>query len=444
MSRTILINNVYSYRNKGDSAIVEAMMAYVRGICPGARIVLLSNFWKENQKYYTAADTQCAPHLWDIPMDDAKLRRAVRAVKTMLGLGLQTLHVPGTNSQTMDLYRHADLLLDAGGGSLYSSNRHRVSLGLYQHLFNLWFAKKIGKPVVLAPQSLGPFNSNRERQATVSVLRKLDCVMIRERISSSFLREYNVDHELVPDIAFLANFVTRPSAAAQRYQATLPTEKLFRVGVTVLDWRWAKAGLANEQDGENRISAYLANIAHGLLKLNETRPVHVSIFPQVTAGFGDTDAGVSRRLMQMLLGKVPSVSVAEEDVTPSDLCNLYSGMDAFLASRMHSAIFAISRGVPTMAMAYQPKTIGTFDLLNLGGYVKDIQNVTGEDIAQHLMRVAARYDEEKAKFVAAASSARSKVLEALDRTWKPLLTGAAVVDSASWSAAAQAMPTASH
>src|SRR3984885_8344192 len=187
MPPTILINNVYSYRNKGDSAIIEAMMAYVRSVCPGARIVLLSNFWKENQEYYTDSNTVNAPHLWDIPMDDAKLRRAIRAVKTMVGLGLQWLRIPGTNSQTMAWYRQADLLLDAGGGSLYSSNRHRFSLGLYQHLFNLWFARKIGKPVILAPQSLGPFNSDRERKATVGVLKKLNCVMIRERISDAFL-----------------------------------------------------------------------------------------------------------------------------------------------------------------------------------------------------------------------------------------------------------------
>lgn len=78
MSRNILINNVYSYRNKGDSAIIEAMMAYVREVCPSARITLLSNFWRENTEYYKARGTDGAPHLWDIPMDDAKLRRAVR------------------------------------------------------------------------------------------------------------------------------------------------------------------------------------------------------------------------------------------------------------------------------------------------------------------------------------------------------------------------------
>ena len=97
-----------------------------------------------------------------------------------------------------------------------------------------------------------------------------------------------------------------------------------------------------------------------------------------------------------------------------------------------------------MALAYQPKTIGTFDLLGLSDYVKEVQNVTGEDIAQHLMRVASHYDEEKAKFVAAASNARSKVQAALDRTWKPLLTGTSAAEAASWPAAARAMPTASN
>lgn len=321
----------------------------------------------------------------------------------------------------MDLYRNADVLFDAGGGSLYSTNKHRFSLGLYQHLFNLWFAKKIGKPVVLAPQSLGPFNSDRESSATVSVLRKLDCVMIRERISQKFLQDRNVDHVLVPDIAFLGNFMKAPSELALKHRAALPKENLFRVGVTVLDWRWAKAGVTTEEEGENRINRYLSAIAFGLLKLNETTPLHVSIFPQVTASFGDTDTGVSNRLAEMLRGKIASVSVASDDLTPSDLCNLYGDMDAFVASRMHSAIFAITRGVPTLALAYQPKTLGTFELLGLGGYVKDVMDVTGQEILNHLQNLVVNYNQEKAKFVAAAADARDKVKASLDRTWKPLL-----------------------
>jgi colanic acid/amylovoran biosynthesis protein len=116
-------------------------------------------------------------------------------------------------------------------------------------------------------------------------------------------------------------------------------------------------------------------------------------------------------------------------------------MDAFLASRMHSAIFAISRGIPTMALAYQPKTIGTFELLGLGEYVREVQDVTGQEIADHLLRVVNHYDQEKAKFVSAAATARARVLACLDRTWKPLLTGAPVGESANWAQPLGVSPT---
>jgi colanic acid/amylovoran biosynthesis protein len=423
MSRTILINNVYSYLEKGDTAIVEAMMGYVREVCPGARIVLLSNFWQENEEYYAKAGAEVGPHAWDIPMDDAKLRRAFTAVKTLASLGLQTMRIPGLNTRTMDLYRKADAVFDVGGGSLYSSNKHRFSLGLYQHLFNLWFAKKLGKPVIIAPQSLGPFNGKRDASLTAGVLRKLDCVMIRERFSAEFLSERGVNHVLVPDIAFLDNFVKPPSAEATRYRESLPNkDKFFRVGVTVMDWRFAKAGMMHSAEGETRLSNYLNAIAFGLQKLNEMRPVHVSIVPQVIVGFGDNDLSVSRRLASMLEGKVASQSIADGDLTASDLCNIYGDMHAFVASRMHSAIFAVNRGVPTMALAYQPKTIGTFELLGLSDYTNEVMEVTGEDIAACLTKVATNYDVEKARFVAAAADAKAKLRAGLDRAWKPILS----------------------
>jgi len=429
MSRTILINNVYSYRNKGDSAIIEAMMSYIREVAPDSRIVLLSNFSSENRPYYAACNAESAPHLWDIPMDDAKLRRLVRAVKAMLGIGFGAMHLPGANSQTMKLYRQCDAVIDAGGGSLYSSNRHKFSLGLYQHLFNLWFGKKIGKSVLIAPQSIGPFNSDRERNSTAHLLRMLDCVMIREKISSSFLREYNVPHVLVPDIAFLGNFVIPASQAAKHYTALLPDKQQMRVGVTVLDWRWAKPGLSNNDEGEKQISRYLDAISSALISVAKTTQLHVSIFPQVTAGYGDTDLGISQRLMKMIEGHVTTVKVAEGDWTPSDLCHMYGEMDAFVASRMHSAIFAITRGVPTLALAYQPKTIGTFELLNLGQYAKDCMKVTGEEIASHLHAVVNDRAGERTKFTAAAAEAKALVKASLDRNWKPILTGEAVPEA---------------
>ena len=45
----VLVNNVYSHRNPGDSAIVEAIGRYVQEVDPGARVIFLSQFWQENE-----------------------------------------------------------------------------------------------------------------------------------------------------------------------------------------------------------------------------------------------------------------------------------------------------------------------------------------------------------------------------------------------------------
>ena len=66
----VLVNNVYSHQNPGDSAIVEAIGRYVLEVDPGARIYFLSQFWRENDAHYRALGIASAPQLWDIPMDD--------------------------------------------------------------------------------------------------------------------------------------------------------------------------------------------------------------------------------------------------------------------------------------------------------------------------------------------------------------------------------------
>ncbi len=52
-----------------------------------------------------------------------------------------------------------------------------------------------------------------------------------------------------------------------------------------------------------------------------------------------------------------------------------------IGTRMHTAIFAASGGVPLILVAYQPKAVGTMHHLGLGDYVCHIHDLTGQRLA---------------------------------------------------------------
>ena len=421
----VLVNNVYSHQNAGDSAIVEAIGRYVLEVDPGARVYFLSQFWRENEAYYGALGIRSAPPLWDIPMDDNKVRRLGTSVASM-GALVRRLRgsdggLPGEETfrdaaaDTLPLYRAATLIIDAGGGSLFSSNRYRFYLGLYQHLFNLWIGKRLGKPVIAAPQSIGPFHRPHDLAAVKTVLGQLDVVMIREPISARLLRSLGVPFHQVHDAAFLANYLAPPSPAVKEKLARRTTSGP-NVGVTVLNWGWATRAPGR---GGAVVDAYLRKLAMALQRLGSGR---VHIFPHVTASHGDTDMDASVKLHHLLqLSGVEAVLHSMEGCSLADRCHLYGQMDLFIGSRMHSCIIAMLQGVPTVGLAYRPKTRGIYDWLGLGLFAMDIRSFSVDQLHHLLSQMAAEPSAHRATFTAAAGQARDEVRQEFDRLIRPWL-----------------------
>nr|CRH06549.1 Protein of unknown function [Candidatus Magnetococcus massalia] len=98
---------------------------------------------------------------------------------------------------------------------------------------------------------------------------------------------------------------------------------------------------------------------------------HCLFFPQVIYAEGaDDDRMVSRRIYGLLDLEVKSrVTLLEDDLDPRQLRKQIGEMDLFIGTRMHSNIFALSEGVKTLAIAYEPKTTGIMSGLHLQRYV---------------------------------------------------------------------------
>ncbi|MEO7933354.1 MAG: polysaccharide pyruvyl transferase family protein [Chthoniobacterales bacterium] len=390
----ITIVNAYSVQNRGDAAIVYAMVRFVRNLAPNCQISILSSFAEENREYYQACGAESLPAIFDIGGKGSPIKKYLR----FMGVALQSLLQP--QGKKFAPIREADWILAAGGGYLYSSRRGPLGLGLLGNCFHIWLGTRFKKLTVLFPQSVGPLLHGADRWLCRIALRRLALVCCRERVSLEQALEMKIGNaRLVPDIAFLL-------ADHQVRKATSFSPK--KIGISVLDWRFA-----NRAADEEAIEYYLEKIKQVVCDFHAADPdVQVEIFPQVTVGKGLGDQSVSARLCELIGAPWARVTNLDDCAYPEAIMAEYARMDVFIGSRMHSAILAMCAGTPTVALAYQPKTQGTFEAIGLGQFSLDITDFTTQSLAD-AVKSAAGQGEEIRGAVQAAQLEISEKLRAL-------------------------------
>ncbi|MBZ5749056.1 polysaccharide pyruvyl transferase family protein [Metabacillus rhizolycopersici] len=361
-----LLINAYSAKNRGDAGIVASMIHLIRDIYPKAEISVMSSFWKENESFYNNYKVHSIPPTWILDHNQSSIKRYIT------GLKILSESLISKNSVDIKPFKEADVVISVGGGYLYSSRKGPLGVGLLNSLFHVWLAKKTNNKVIGFPQSVGPITYELDKKIVKSVLKKADTFISREKITTDFLINLGLENvKQIPDIGFILPELEVPNNKIQFI------DKKVKIGLTLLDWRFAK-----KNSTETDIKDYVTKVADACkLLLEDGIDCHFYIFPQVTVGEGDSDLHVSNMLNEMLGKKVSTViNLDLIENRPEYLVNLYGKMDVFIGSRMHSTIFALAGNTPTIALAYQHKTRGTFNEIGLDKYVLDVVDFSQHDL----------------------------------------------------------------
>ncbi|WP_438989319.1 polysaccharide pyruvyl transferase family protein [Polaribacter sp.] len=401
--KKVLIINAYSYRNRGDAGIVVAMVDLIKlTFKNNVDISVMSQFHKENVHFYKKMNVRSVPPVWDILNQKVFIKKYFTGFKKVLFYKKQ---------QTNEII-NADLILSAGGGYLYSSKIGPLGIGFVNVLYHLWLSKKYKKKVVLFPQSVGPLKFSIDKIILKKVFSKIDVLYSRETITSNFIKEKKVKIRLeqLPDIAFILD-----SKKHTLLDANLKEEENYlKIGITVLDWRFAIKG-SNPSDIED----YLSKISNTINDLKHTteQKVKVYIFPQVTVSDLDGDFAVSIELHKKINEESEIINL-DKIQNPKELIYLYSKMDIFIGSRMHSAIFSLVGNVPTIALAYQPKTLGTFNLIGLQEFVLDIRTFQKKDLQNKIIELIKSKSKIKEDVYGQVTEIRQKIIYKLSQEIK--------------------------
>jgi polysaccharide pyruvyl transferase WcaK-like protein len=271
----------------------------------------------------------------------------------------------------LDYARRADLVIDIAGGDSFT-DQYGVRRFLFQALTKATVIVA-GKPLILAPQTIGPFGRVWTRQAAGWIVRHCRTVVARDSASSDLVRELGAENRLLEatDVAFRLPYS----------KVAFEENGKIRVGLNV-------SGLLF-RGGYDRanyfgLSVDYADLIRTILgKLTAREDVEVHLIGHVLVPLIYESVDDDLRVALKLGEEFPGVIVAPEFHTPSEAKSYIAGMDVFAGSRMHACIAAFSSGVPVVPMAYSRKFHGLFSTI---GYslVADCRKDTREEIVAKL------------------------------------------------------------
>jgi colanic acid/amylovoran biosynthesis protein len=365
----ILFINAYSSKNRGDYAIVLAMRDYINKLYPSSTIHVMSSYHEENKLLYAENDLISVPSIWNILNKKLLLKYFEGFI-----LLLKTLF--NSEDKIFHEIHEADLICSVGGGYLYSSAKGPLGVGLLNMLFHMWLAKKLKKKLICFPQSVGPIKYTLDKIIVKKIISRVDLFISRENLTTKYLKDELGLQNIIenPDIAFFLK-----GSSPYPLNLNFNGEK---IGITVLNWSFADSK-SNFESIEN----YINKITHTLEAVSRKFDIKVYIFVQVDVSSGDSDYSISKILEKNLENSSIQSEVVRfpENINPKKIIATYGEMDIFVGSRMHSAIFSLDAKVPTIALAYQPKTLGTFKILDLASYVLDIKKFEYNELEKLLI-----------------------------------------------------------
>jgi colanic acid/amylovoran biosynthesis protein len=277
-------------------------------------------------------------------------------------------------SRYVSQLKECDVFLDIGEGDSFTD--------IYggKRFFFLSLTKTLALltrvPLVLAPQTIGPFESPFMQKVATWLMRFSTKVFARDGLSKQYLDKLGIkgNADEVIDVAFRLPFTRQaPQADGKVHVGVNVSGLLFNGGYTQNNQFGLKV------DYKKLVLALLDNLA--------SRPdvvVHL-VGHVISDSFAVED---DYRVLQELQRTYPAFVVAPKFGSPSEAKSYISGLHFFTGARMHACIGAFSSGTPVVPMAYSRKFNGLFESL---GY-KHIADLKNHDTEQALQVVLAGLD----------------------------------------------------
>jgi len=377
---TILIINYHSSLNSGDRALLETNILQIKNAFQPVKITIAAN-WPNEPYFNNPTEFQVVPSLWQLVGSEKYAPAWIQIIRSFgsviqayfYKLGLKFLVRPGWR-KLFDAYNQAQIIVSVSGTHFYTTGKYGWPFPLKALMVEL--AHIFNKPLYIMPQSIGPLRWKWEQNLLHSVYKQARLILLRDQASMRLAEEIKLPSNRVvfaPDPAFAFQESGKENALnILRKYGYKDTD--LTIGLTLIPWqgRWLE---------QSTIQNYFQCVANVFQRSAKELGVKVYLFNQVTGPTPfDDDRLAAQSFLRIIEKNTDWFTYVDETLTPADLKACYGCMDLFLASRMHSGIFALSMYVPVVFIGYISKTMGLMERLGLDDWVINLDELDEEKL----------------------------------------------------------------
>lgn len=260
---------------------------------------------------------------------------------------------------------------DIYGGPIFENRLHGIN-----------FAMENNIPLVILPQTLGPFQEQRYFEQAKKILMYADTVFVRDDCFTAELGEMGVDYELTNDLSFFMK--------PEPWNIVIKKEEAIGINVSGLAWDNNFHTLAGQ------FTLY-PKLLEGIVKLFQAKGKTVYLishsFNYNQPESNNDDLKAARELYQRIEDK-KNIVLIDRDLISPQVKYVISKMSFFVGTRMHANFAAIFSGVPLFGLAYSYKFKGAFEHNGIYNRIANINNIKEEEIEQILCAIEKAYQED--------------------------------------------------
>lgn len=279
--------------------------------------------------------------------------------------------------EAVKLLRQCDIVFDIGEGDSFADiyGNKRLAIQVFAKLL----VRAFGKPLVLAPQTIGPFSTGGGKVLGNVAMRSATRVYARDHLSMEYLGKVGFLSKSaeVIDVAFALPY-KRPMRDG---------DMRVKVGINVSGLLY-NGGYSGKNEFNLTVD-YRALIEGACEYFLAHEGVEVYLVPHVISDATAVEDDLRASLQ--LKERYPGLRIAPRFRSPSEAKSFISGMDFFTGARMHACIAAFSSNVPVLPMAYSRKFNGLFNSI---GY-EHILDCLKTDTDSALRQIAEAFENRK-------------------------------------------------
>ena len=277
---------------------------------------------------------------------------------------------------------------------------------LFERMIEVTVAKYLRKPLVMFPNSVGPFRTRLGLLMSKLALNNFDAIIVRDSVSFNSMKKLGVvpGMTLTSDAALLFSADSRVSVR----KFSSPS-----VGVSI--------GVYSQSLSDEDFEKFLSENAKALDRIVDLYDFDVCFFPHFLTGFENDDFEVSK----LVKGKMKNGDRARvfriDSLDEFKLC--LEQMELLISSKMHPMVLATSGYVPTVCIAYDHKQTGFLRDLGLTEYLIDLKDVDSETIVSKVGKVVENRKDIVALLKEKIPVLQEEVKSAMRKVLRPSLEG---------------------